>query len=69
MASNLVADDTNDLPDHFIFDREQQTIVRVNLGPHGQQSLSEAGLVSISADGRYAAFSAIFYDYAPAPQA
>lgn len=68
-ASNLVADDTNGLPDNFVFDREQQTIVRVNVGPNGEQSLSEAGLVSISADGRYAAFRAIFEEFAPAPQA
>ena len=67
-ASNLVADDSNSLPDDFIFDREQQTIVRVNVGPNGEQSLTEAAPVSISADGRYAVFTAIF-GYAPAPQA
>ena len=66
-ATNLVANDSNALPDDFIFDREQQTTVRVNLGPNGEESLSEAGLVSISADGRYAVFTAIF-GYAPAPQ-
>jgi Tol biopolymer transport system component len=67
-ASNLVADDSNALPDNFILDREQQTTVRVNVGPNGEQSLSEAALVSISADGRYAVFTAIF-GWAPAPQA
>ena len=69
-ASNLVPNDTNGKSDVFVFDRENETIERVSVATGGTQGnddsgfessfesqpVAGAGLVAISADGRYVVF-------------
>ena len=57
LASNLVAEDTNDTYDVFVFDRKSDTVERVSLAFDGAQGNGESTRPSISADGRYVAFS------------
>ena len=61
-ASNLVAGDTNDMPDFFVRDRELGTTVRVSVGPNGEESTSLGAFYQarLSADGRYVVFAAQF---------
>jgi hypothetical protein len=53
-ATNLVAGDTNGIPDVFVRDRIANTTVRVSVGAAGTGVGSEAPL--ITPDGRYVAF-------------
>lgn len=55
-ASNLVADDTNNAADVFVFDQETQTTVRVSVNSSGAQGNSDSGQPSVSADGRFVAY-------------
>lgn len=55
-ASNLVDDDTNDLSDVFVYDRQTNQIGRVSVASGGAQENSICSSPSISADGRYVAF-------------
>jgi Tol biopolymer transport system component len=56
-ASNLVAGDTNNVSDIFVYDRETRVTNRVSLGPGGIEGNNAVnGKPSISADGRYVAF-------------
>ncbi len=60
-ASNLVAGDTNNLPDVFVHDRATGQTRRVSVGSHGTQAegarySNGSNAPSISADGRYVAF-------------
>lgn len=54
VASNLVPNDTNDASDVFLYDRTNNTIIRIQ-GAAGQPNGSSSDPV-ISADGRYIAF-------------
>lgn len=56
-ASNLVGDDTNARPDVFVHDREQGTTSRVSVSSEGAQADEGGFEPSVSADGRYVAFS------------
>ena len=57
-APNLVPDDTNNLQDVFLHDRQTGTIERVNLGPSEVQAQNgHSGSPSVSADGRFVAFT------------
>jgi Tol biopolymer transport system component len=56
-ATNLVAGDTNDLPDIFVRDRLLGTTTRVSLGLLGAEGNGECHDASITADGRYVAFA------------
>jgi Tol biopolymer transport system component len=64
-ASNLVPNDTNDVSDVFVYDRQADTVTRVSVGPNGEQGDDESGRswlqlrwgTAISADGRYVAFN------------
>jgi Tol biopolymer transport system component len=56
-ASNLVPGDTNDAADVFVADLKTSTIRRVSLSSAGVQADEGSYSVSISADGRYAAFN------------
>jgi Tol biopolymer transport system component len=56
-AGNLVAGDTNRTADVFVRDRVTKVTRRVSLGPDGRQGRGASGDPSISADGRYVAFS------------
>ena len=57
MASNLVADDTNQQRDIFIYDRVKETTERVSVSSDGTQANDHASLDSIGDNGRYITFS------------
>ena len=56
-ASNLVAGDTNGLEDIFMHDRQTGETTRVSLASDGSQANDLSRNPSISADGRFVAFS------------
>ncbi|MER5530549.1 hypothetical protein ABT075_39250 [Streptomyces sp. NPDC002677] len=53
----LVPDDTNRQPDIFVYDRTRQTTVRVSTAADGTQADGPSQDPSLSANGRYAAFT------------
>jgi len=55
-ASNLVAGDTNNATDVFVYDRKTHKTRRVSVTSAGQQGNGDSLYPSISADGRYVAF-------------
>ena len=59
-ANNLVDDDTNGQTDIFVMDRQTHTLTRVSEGGTSAAPIegdNDSGVPSISADGRYVAFS------------
>ena len=56
-ASDLVPGDTNGTSDVFVHDRQTGGIVRVSVGTYGRQGNGPSGFATISADGRYVAFT------------
>ena len=58
-ASNFVPGDTNGANDIFIRDRSSGTTQRVSLSDAGTQGNGDSGGATISADGRFVAFSSI----------
>ena len=58
-ASNLIANDTNNVRDIFVRDRQTNTTQRVSLTNEGLESNGASDLAAISADGRYVVFSSI----------
>jgi len=56
-ASNLVSGDTNGREDVFVHDRQTGVTERVSLSSDGAQGDNTSWHVSISADGRFAAFT------------
>ncbi len=56
-ASNLVSGDTNSTGDIFVHDRQTAAIERVSVSSNGEQANSISISLSISADGRFVAFS------------
>lgn len=64
-ASNLVADDTNHAADVFVRDLQTNTITRVSVNSSGRQAKGSNERPSISADGRYVAFSSRAENLAP----
>lgn len=56
-AEDLVPGDTNGEQDLFVYDRQTAMIQRVSVSNQGVQSNGWSGQPSISADGRFAAFS------------
>jgi len=59
-ASNLVAGDTNRVPDIFVRDRKTRKTTRVSISSAGRQADQESlGSAAISADGRYVAFTSL----------
>jgi hypothetical protein len=56
-ASNLVAGDTNGVPDIFVHDRQTGVTERVSISSSGEQgNFGSSHYSAISADGRYVAF-------------
>ena len=56
-ATNLVAGDTNGVPDIFLRDRQRGETTRVSVASDGTQGIDTSwGEPSVSADGRYVAF-------------
>lgn len=64
-ATNLVADDTNNVEDVFVRDLIAGTTERVSMGDLGQQSNSSSTVASISADGRWVVFSSYASNLVP----
>jgi Tol biopolymer transport system component len=58
-ATNLVAVDTNTSTDIFVYDRQSDSIERVSIDGSGTQGDDASYSPSISADGRYVAFSSL----------
>ncbi len=56
VASNLVADDTNDVQDVFVHDRQTGLTERVSVDSDGAQANGYSGYPAITADGRQIAF-------------
>ncbi len=56
LASNLVADDTNEMADIFVYDRQTGLTQRVNVASDGTQANYHAYDPNISSDGRYVTF-------------
>lgn len=64
-ADNLVTDDTNDVTDVFVHDRQTGETVRASVASDGTQGNGESYWVSISADGRYVVFDSSASNLAP----
>ncbi len=56
-ASNIVPQDANGETDVFVWDRTQNYVVQVSLGPSGTQGDGGSTIPAMSSDGRYVAFS------------
>jgi len=56
-ASNLVPGDTNGAVDVFRHDLRTGDTIRVSVGPHGAQGNGPSAKPTVSADGRYVAFT------------
>ncbi len=56
-ATNLVSDDTNDMSDVFVHDNTTGTTIRVSISSSGTQGNDASIIPSVSADGRYVAFT------------
>ncbi|MBM4050348.1 MAG: hypothetical protein FJ279_35070, partial [Planctomycetes bacterium] len=56
-ATNLVAGDTNDREDVFVYDRQTDTAERVSVSSAGAQGNGHSQDPALSADGRYVAFT------------
>jgi hypothetical protein len=55
-GTNLVAGDTNNQTDVFVYDRNTDTVERVNVSDTGTETNSPTSGSAISSDGRYVAF-------------
>lgn len=64
-ASNLVANDTNDIADVFVRDRTTATTVRASVSTSGEQANSTCFEPVISADGRSVAFASFATNLVP----
>ncbi len=58
-ASNLLPNDTNGVSDVFVFDRQTRNIERVSISSSGGEGNKSSQNPSISADGRFVAFSSM----------
>jgi len=65
IANNLVSGDTNKSTDVFVHDTLQGTTKRVSVASNGTQSNGYSHLPSISASGRYVAYSSIANNLVP----
>ena len=64
-ATNLVAGDTNNMADVFVRDLDANRTVRVSVATGGTQGDADAGVPSISADGRFVAYLSNATTYEP----
>ena len=55
-AANFLPEDTNAVPDVFVFDRQARTMQRVSVGNLEEQASAGSYQPAISTDGRYVAF-------------
>lgn len=63
--SRLVAGDTNDTWDVFVSDQERQSVERMSVSSGGAEGNGASFNPSISADGRYVAFSSVATNLVP----
>jgi hypothetical protein len=56
-ASNLVPDDTNQMHDVFVYDRQNATIERIREAENSTRGVRMLDNVSLSADGRFVGFA------------
>jgi len=61
-ATNLVAGDTNGVPDVFVYERNGATTVRASVTSAGGQATAASSTGAVSGNGRYVAFSSIATD-------
>jgi len=64
-ASNLVAGDTNNTRDIFVYDRKLKTTERESVDSHGMQGNSSSTTSAISATGRFVAFGSFSSNLVP----
>jgi uncharacterized repeat protein (TIGR01451 family) len=64
-ATNLVADDTNEAPDIFLYDLQEGETRRLSLSSSGVQADGSATWPVISTDGRYVAFQSYAANLVP----
>jgi Ca2+-binding RTX toxin-like protein len=64
-ATNLVPGDTNNGSDVFVRDRLTNTTTRVSVDSAGNEANNDSGTPSISADGRFVAFTSFATNLAP----
>ncbi|MFN7874007.1 MAG: S8 family serine peptidase, partial [Pirellula sp.] len=64
-ASNLVTGDTNGFKDVFVYDRQSFSMQRVSVPNNGGQGLGDSDSPTLSADGRYVAFSSAAANLVP----
>lgn len=64
-ATNLVPEDTNNMPDVFVHDRETGETTRVSIASDGSQAWGGSDMPVISADGRYIAFLSTAWNLQP----
>jgi Tol biopolymer transport system component len=62
-ATNLDTNDTNGFGDCYLFDRAEDSVERVSLGPNGEQGDRESREPVVSADGRYVAFTSYAHNF------
>lgn len=67
-AGNLVAGDTNNVSDIFMFDRVTKVTQRLNIGSGGEQGNGHTRNATISADGRFVGFTTLATNTAAGPQ-
>ena len=65
LASNLVPGDSNNASDIFVHDRSTHQTTRVSVSSGGIQGNSHSFLSSVSADGRFVAFSSLATNLVP----
>jgi Tol biopolymer transport system component len=56
-ATDLIADDSNEVADIFLYDNLMQKIERISVNSQGQQANQRSFAANISADGRYVVFN------------
>lgn len=64
-ASNLVDNDKNKVSDIFVYDRQENTTERVSVSSEGKEANGYSLLPSISADGRFVAFTSLADNLVP----
>jgi uncharacterized repeat protein (TIGR01451 family) len=65
LAANLVDEDTNEVADIFVHDRQTGETTRVSVDSAGNQSDGESEAPTLSADGRFVAFASYASNLVP----
>lgn len=64
-ADNLVAGDTNEVSDIFVYDRETGALTLASVSAGGGAASNVSGSAALSADGRYVAFASLADNLVP----